>query len=493
MLNNKILIIDDEQAVIDSIMDSLKREEYEILTANNGQEGIEIYREINPILMILDLRMPVMSGLELLEQLKLSASDNCFVIVLTEHGDDNEMEKCFSFGISAFLRKPFNVFELIGMVKHCITLKYTQMELMDEIVEHKRAKKKGEHLASFPQLNINPILEVDYSGIITFYNDAAINVLEKPGMNKNVNLFLPEDINGIMKSSVQEYDIPLYREVVIGDRVFSENIHFLPEFKVIRIYASDITEHKQLEKEKQDMQIKMLQSSKLASLGEIATGVAHEINQPLTYISSFIQNMQDDLEENIKIDEDRLAKGLKTSYHEVNRITSIIQHLRTFGRQVDEVERQEVSIKTILDNTLLLMGERIRLCNVNLVENIGSEIPMVSANANRLEEVFINLFQNACDACHDKTENAEIHFTATASDDKDYVVIEVSDNGVGMEKKTLDRIFEPFYTTKEVGNGVGLGLSIVYGTIHKHKGTIVCRSEPGKGTTFEIRLPAEKA
>jgi len=129
MLNNKILIIDDEQIVIDSIKASLKREDYNILSAGNGEEGMKIYKKETPLLIILDLRMPIMDGIEFLEHLKLTPSGQSFVIVLTGHGDDEEIEKCYKFGVSAFLRKPFNVFELTGIIKHCITLKHTQNEL----------------------------------------------------------------------------------------------------------------------------------------------------------------------------------------------------------------------------------------------------------------------------------------------------------------------------------------------------------------------------
>lgn len=249
MLNNKILIIEDEQAVIDSIKDSLEREEYDILSANNGKDGMEIYKKDKPILIILDLRMPVMDGIELLVQLEIKPSDQCFVIVLTGHGDDDDMERCFELGVSAFLRKPFNIFELIGMVKHCIALKYTQIELLDEIYEHKRAKKKAEHLASFPQMSINPILELNLSGIVTFYNNAAMNVVEKLGLNKNVNIFLPKDINEILKNFEHQNEPQLYREVEIEGQIFAENIHFLREFNVVRIYTRDITKRKNAEEE----------------------------------------------------------------------------------------------------------------------------------------------------------------------------------------------------------------------------------------------------
>ncbi|MBF0568442.1 MAG: response regulator [Nitrospirae bacterium] len=141
MGNDKILILDDEQIVIDAITKNLSRRNYEIYSGKDGKEGLALYHEINPILIILDLRMPVMDGVEFLRKINLSPSDSCSVIVLTGHGSDEEMERCFELGISAFLRKPFNIYELLGIVSHSIALKKIEKELrsyrdhLEELVE----------------------------------------------------------------------------------------------------------------------------------------------------------------------------------------------------------------------------------------------------------------------------------------------------------------------------------------------------------------------
>ncbi|MFV1950496.1 MAG: response regulator, partial [Nitrospinota bacterium] len=132
-INNKILIIDDEPFMINAIRRNLKRDNYyEVLSAKNGKEGLELYYDVKPILILLDLNMPIMNGIEFLEHLKLSPSDLCSVIVLTGHGDDKDMKKCFDLGVSAFLRKPFNVYELRGLVRHVIALKQTQEALNEQ-------------------------------------------------------------------------------------------------------------------------------------------------------------------------------------------------------------------------------------------------------------------------------------------------------------------------------------------------------------------------
>lgn len=249
----------------------------------------------------------------------------------------------------------------------------------------------------------------------------------------------------------------------------------------------DVTEFKRLEIEQKEMEIKMMATSKLASLGEMATGVAHEINQPLTYISCFVQNLKRDLKDDL-IDKDALQKKLMMSHKQINRINDIILHLRTFGRQ-DDVKKRQVSIETILDNTLLIMGERIRLKNIEIVKNIEENLPMISANPNQLEQVFINLFQNAMHAFPKNDKLAKIRVDMLLTNSKDSISIIITDNATGIAREKLSRIFEPFFTTKEVGAGTGLGLSIVYGIIKEHNGSIYCESEVNKGTKFLITLP----
>ncbi|QWR76474.1 PAS domain-containing sensor histidine kinase [Candidatus Magnetomonas plexicatena] len=256
------------------------------------------------------------------------------------------------------------------------------------------------------------------------------------------------------------------------------------------IVVHDMRDIKKLEEETQRIQLKMLSASKMATLGEIATGIAHEINQPLTYISSFIQGLLLDIRKQ-RLDEKEVQKDAGTAYKQVGRIVDIIQHLRTFGRR-DDLELTPVNIETVLNNTMLLIGERIRLKNIKLQRTLEkNELPCVPGSANQLEQVFINLLQNAMDAFPKGTANPTIKVNVSLSSEKrKWVVIKISDNASGIDPENLDKIFEPFFTTKEVGKGTGLGLSIVYGIISEHNGTIACESVKNKGTVFTIKIPA---
>lgn len=142
MGNDKILILEDEEIVINAIKKHLKTDSYKIFTASNGMEGLEVYNEEKPILIILDLKMPVMDGIEFLEEIKLTPFSPCSVIVLTGHGSDEDMERCFDLGIHAFLHKPFNVYELKGLVRHSIALKHVEQNLKKEITQRTKMEEE---------------------------------------------------------------------------------------------------------------------------------------------------------------------------------------------------------------------------------------------------------------------------------------------------------------------------------------------------------------
>ncbi len=253
----------------------------------------------------------------------------------------------------------------------------------------------------------------------------------------------------------------------------------------------EIAERMKAEDGRRALEVKALAQSKLATLGQVATGVAHEVNQPLTFINTMIQGVQEDLELG-DLDEEALKKRLAQAVRQVERINAIVTHLRTFGR-ADEAAMREVSLATVLDNTLLLLGESLRLRNVKVERRVEEGVPAIWGNANQLEQVFINMVKNSVDAFPDGTQDATVGVGLDQSEDGTTVRVTFSDNGVGIAPAHLPRIYEPFFTTKAVGEGTGLGLSIVYGIVADHDGTIECQSEYTKGTTFTVTLPVAGA
>ena len=244
-------------------------------------------------------------------------------------------------------------------------------------------------------------------------------------------------------------------------------------------------EIKQREKELTEKQEQLVQAGKLATLGELTTGVAHELNNPLNNIGLFLGNAIDriDLGEWRK---DQIREELHSAMQQVGKATEIISHLRTFGRATS-VSRELVPIKMVIERSISLILEQLRLRQIEVQLDLSPEDPLVIGNPIQLEQVFVNLLTNARDALSNEPRKL-IQIRCQIAEDK--VKLAFSDTGPGIAEGLEQRIFDPFFTTKEVGAGTGLGLSITYGIIKEHHGAIsVGKSRPGEGATFLIELP----
>jgi histidine kinase len=263
-----------------------------------------------------------------------------------------------------------------------------------------------------------------------------------------------------------------------------------PGRRALLVTTSDIT--KRLEAEQQ-----LIQASKMATLGEMATGVAHELNQPLAVIKTasrfFIKK--------VKNNEPLLPHILSTMAEEidshVDRASRIINHMREFGRKADR-KLDSISINEVLRNSLEIFSQQLKTRGIDVVWDLAETLPDVKADANRLEQVFINLLINARDAIEEKVRDhphqkgqKKIYLASRHLDG--FVQVEVRDTGKGIPKTVIGKIFEPFFTTKEVGKGTGLGLSISYQIIQDFGGTIRAVSREGEGAAFIINFPVAHA
>jgi signal transduction histidine kinase len=228
-------------------------------------------------------------------------------------------------------------------------------------------------------------------------------------------------------------------------------------------------------KEKENLEKQLLQADKLATVGQLASGVAHEINNPLGNISLYTQMLLKKTE-----DENNREKLMAIS-DEANRAARIVQGLLDFARQ-SELELTLIDINKEIGKVLSILAPQ--LMGIGVITDL-QPLPHILADSSQIQQVLMNLLKNSIQSI---TENGEI-MVKTASK-QNYVEISISDNGCGVPKENLDKIFDPFFTTKEQGKGTGLGLSISYGIIKRHKGSIEVKSEAGKGSTFTIKLPA---
>jgi two-component system NtrC family sensor kinase len=258
---------------------------------------------------------------------------------------------------------------------------------------------------------------------------------------------------------------------------------------VNRISQAD-KEKEQAVKKEEMMSQQVIETGKLASIGELAAGIAHEINNPVAIMieeAGWIEDLLEDEDLTESENEKELYRALSQIRTQGRRCKEITHKLLSFARKTDS-RVVEISVPDLLTEIVYLSSQRAKYSNVEIRTNIENHLPPILASETEMQQVFLNLVNNSLDAM-EKTEGI-ITLDAKRADNE--IIITVSDNGPGIAKANLSRIFDPFYTTKPVGKGTGLGLSICYGIINKIGGDISVRSTKGEGTAFEIRFPVNQ-
>ena len=243
--------------------------------------------------------------------------------------------------------------------------------------------------------------------------------------------------------------------------------------------------------EKKQMEMQLIQADKMASLGELAAGVAHEINNPLTGIISNAEFLQ----EEIPAESDEQQEEIRDIIENSHRIKTIVQDLLNFSRQRDSKTYKSLDVSSVIASSLNLTEHQIQLDRITVVKDIEDPLPPVWGSFNQIEQVFINLLSNARYALNKKHPNSHddktlfIRTEQTEENGRKYVRIEFLDKGIGISEENLEKICNPFFTTKEQGQGTGLGLSISYNIIQEHRGTIRFESKEGEYTKVTVDLP----
>ncbi len=371
MKRGKILVIDDEIGPRESLR-ILFKDDYEVLQADCGEKGIELVKKEIPDLIILDLKMPGMNGIETLEEIR-KIDEEVPVIILTGYGTYETAKKAVHFRAIEFISKPFDVYEMKKIVK--------------DAIEKKRLKEKRGKLR-----------------------------IELERINKT-------------------------------------------------------------------LQKKMEEMETLATLGRISAEVIHEINNPLTVIQGYIQLLLGELSATDGQNSSEIKKWLSLIQEEVVRCQALTKSTLSFSR--DRMEMDEVNILGIIHKIISLMKNSNLAKNIRFDLKVGEDIPLIKGDPNQIHQAFMNIILNSIEAMNEKPDG-KIEITVNKNPDR--VMVIFKDNGPGIPKEILPKVFEPFYTTKNA-KGTGLGLFITKKIIEKHGGKIKAKSEPGKGTTFYIELP----
>jgi signal transduction histidine kinase/ActR/RegA family two-component response regulator len=380
------------------------------------------------------------------------------------------------------------------------------------------------HLASFPHLDPDPIIEVTCSGHVIFYNRAAQTALEDHGMSgEDFSPFWPADLHGMMEELPEGKAASLYREVTIEDRVFGETICLSPQFGTARIFAHDITARKKAEEElrKHRDELELLveertamlseaceelrkeseerkrteeqlrQSHKMEAIGTLAGGIAHDFNNMLAVIIGNAEVALEDVQE--PGPKENLRQILKASM----RSRDLIKQILTFSRKKVGQEKAVRMAPLLKETYELLRASLPRTIRMDL--HVQTESDAVSADPSLIQQVVVNLANNAAYAMGEAGGRLTIGLSSiTLGSDSlpdehvrpgRYVKLTVKDTGTGIAPVVQRRMFEPFFTTKELGQGTGMGLSVVYGIVKSYHGVIEVETEVGKGSTFTVLFP----
>ena len=430
IIKARILIVDDDPIMLTQIMRLTSRFVSEVNTAIDGVDGLEIWRQWKPDVIVTDILMPRMDGLEMSSAIKAEDS-NAQIIVITSDKSGDTLRLALALGVERYISKPIDTHLLEDAIRKCV-----------------RDRQQTEELRLSQKV---------------------------AALTRELQAQLEE------KSRTEE----LLRR----------------EKKEQQVLITRLEEaHNQL-----------LQSEKMASIGQLAAGVAHEINNPIGYVNSNLGTLRQYVDDLLKLlnayeryetelgTESRQAVSsikqaidvaylredleilLVESLGGLQRVKRIVQDLKDFSH-VGDTKMQWANLENGLDSTLNVVWNELKY-KAEVVKDYG-HLQDIECIPSQMNQAFMNLLVNAAQAIH---EHGVI--TVRTRQLEEHVCVEISDTGSGIPKEIVNRIFDPFFTTKPVGTGTGLGLSITHGIVRKHHGRIEVESEPAKGTTFRLIVP----
>jgi two-component system, NtrC family, sensor kinase len=355
---------------------------------------------------------------------------------------------------------------------------YTSLE--QKALEIARLKDFSENIVE--SLNVG-VLAVDLGGIVESWNtrmEQLFSVSRQDAVGHQLRALLPEELASEIAARRDEEQITgIYKQRLHHQgKLLTLNVSITPLVsksgeRIGRLLLfDDVTQRERMEEQ-------MSQTEKLTSLGLLAAGVAHEVNTPLAVISNYIQMLAKQMPEG-----DPRQGIIEKIVKQTFRASEIVNNLLNFSR-TNATELADIDVNRVVEETLSLVAHPLKTSQIQVVKQLGGTLPPVRGSANKLQQVFLNLFLNARDAM---PSGGMLEVRTAAHNGS--VEVEVADTGAGIPREHIHRIFDPFFTTKASGRGTGLGLSVSYGIIKEHAGKIDVRSTPGKGTSFHVEFPA---
>ncbi|MDP4027830.1 MAG: PAS domain S-box protein [Gallionella sp.] len=559
-----ILVVDDDGFSLKLLSKMLALDGHAVRTAASGEQAFASVAEQLPDLVLLDVMMPGIDGLEVTRRFKADPRTRPIPIILVTALEDGDSRiKGLEAGAEEFLSKPVNRAELQMRVKNLLKLK----EFADYLADHNRILEEQvqqrtaslieseNKLRRITESAQDAIVMVDNSGNISFWNAAAEKIFGYPAheaLGKNLHqLLVPPKYREASHEGFSRFMHSGEGAVVGTTRELAALHKNGAEFPVelslsaVKIDGAwqgigivrDITERKKMEKQAvehyehvanintslatanqqlQQAQSQLLQSEKMAAIGNLAAGVAHEINNPVGYVNSNLGTLEkyladifavmDKCETAVKLDNDNPLLGelrqfmqkidigylredtkalVAESHQGLERVKRIVLDLKNFSRADTDEQWVQADLNQGMEATLNVVWNELKYkCEV--VKEYGV-LPEIDCLPSQLDQVFLNLLVNAAQAIEVRGK-----ITIRTGQEGDRVWVEVGDTGKGIPPENIPHLFEPFFTTKPVGQGTGLGLSVSFNIVAKHHGKIEVRSEVGKGSTFRVWLPVQQ-
>jgi two-component system NtrC family sensor kinase len=507
----KVVLIDDEEDIRDVLSLTLRDNGYEVVSAPDGRSGLRLCEQTAPQIVITDIRMPGMDGLQVLESIKKKYPD-IEVIVATAFGEMDLAVRALQLDASDFITKPIADEALYLALRRAEGRFISRKQLKDytALLEKEKAQTSEELLKTIEfqsnliESSMDGILGCDETDVVVIFNRSMEQML---GYSKAEVIHRLRFEQFFPLQEKQRFKKQMAEETYGGkDRLFlfesllrSKSGRDIPvQVSAVTLFDAgrvngrvcffrDLREIRKLEREMQD-QARILHQDKMMSLGRLAASVVHEINNPLSGVLNYLRLMARILHQGPP-SPDRLEKFqhyLELVESETRRCSQIVSGLLSFSR-MSPLNFGQVEIEELLQRSTLLCRHKLELGNIRLISGIQANMPPVVGDFNQLQQCIINLIFNAIDAMPD---GGILNLNGCYDADQRQVIVTVKDSGRGISPENLPHVFEPFFTTKHEGYGVGLGLSTVYGIMERHKGTVKVESRPGEGAAFMLSLPA---
>ncbi len=498
---NKILLIDDEPDIVRVLSMSLKADGYDVIPAHSGIEGIEIFEREKPDIVLTDIKMPGMDGIEVLKKVK-SIEPQSEVIIITGHGDIDNTIEALQYGASDFINKPVRDEALSIALKRAREkleikrqLREYTLDLENKIEEATREiERRSNFQIKLIRSSNDGIVATDKHLRVVIFNPGAEKIFgyaPSEVINKKTSpeLFpaeLNRTFNDALTGKTDLKDFP-WQEVAIkskaGEQIpvrFSGTILMeMKEHMGTVAFFQDLREIKRLEQE-------LVKSERLAAIGQTVAGLAHGIKNILHGLKggSYLVDIGINKEDSVK-----LKKGWEMIKRNVGRTSNLVMDLLSYAKE----RAPQYGIcdpNEIAEDVCGLVRDKARENSVEIITEFDNTIGEVVMDPDTIHEVLLNLMSNAVDACL-FDENIDKKWQVrlvTTKETGNLIKFEVIDNGVGMDEDVIGKLFTSFFSTKG-HRGTGLGLMVTRKLIEEHQGDIKVNSQPGRGTTFSFRLP----